>query len=218
MDQTELPPWWPTPLHEAVTTKTAGATGVARLAIDGLLEIIEDGVKAKTAATILSDRLPGYAPIWHIGRAVHTAFPAEGLREIRHALDAAVQKSVETAVQWVQEQGGPVAVAPSSSIVAQVLDRLGPQITQGTPVVGLAGADAIGTNTVLNIKGTADVARRVPTLVVTTSLKLVPETVFARLGAPVFERIPLSSFVGVVLDGEILHPELVGKRAVALSE
>ena len=70
----------------------------------------------------------------------------------------------------------------------------------------------------LNIRGTRELARRLPTLVVTTALKLVPEPVFARLGAPVFEHIPLDSFVGVVLDGELLSPEEVGRRAAELRE
>ncbi|MDN3358622.1 hypothetical protein [Actinomadura sp. DC4] len=205
----------PTALQEALTTKTAGATGVARLAIAGLLELTGDRGALEQAAAILSARLPGYAPIWHIGNAVHGDEPAAALRRIRRELDEDVDKSVAAAAQWVAGHGGAVTVAPSSSVVSQVLARLG-HGTDDDAAIGLAGADAIGATEVLNIKGTAELAARVPMLVVTTSLKLVPESVFSRLGAPVFERIPLSAFAAVALDGEILDPEDVGRRAAAI--
>ncbi len=108
-------------------------------------------------------------------------------------------------------------MAPSSSLVADVLLHLGEQATHGDPVVGLAGADAIGPGEILNIRGTHELARRLPTLVVTTSLKLVPGPVFDSLGYPVFERIPLNAFAGVVLDGEIVDSAEAGRRAAALS-
>jgi len=206
----------PTALQEALTTKTAGATGVARLAIAGLLEIIEDRDAFEQAAAILGARLPGYAPIWHIVNAVHGDEPATALPRIRAELDEAVDKSVAAAARWVTDHGGEVAVAPSSSIVSQVLARLGTRAGDDGATIGLAGADAIGPAEVLNIKGTAELADRLPTLVVTTSLKLVPEHVFSRLGAPVFERIPLRAFAAVILDGEILDPEDAGRRAAAI--
>jgi hypothetical protein len=205
----------PTALREALTTKTAGATGVARLAIAGLLELAEDRGALEQAAAILSARLPGYAPIWHIGNAVHGDEPAAALLRIRGELDEAVDRSVAAAAEWVADHGGAVAVAPSSSIVSQVLARLGHGPDDGA-VIALAGADAIGPAEVLNIKGTAELAGRLPTLVVTTSLKLVPGSVFSRLGAPVFERIPLHAFAAVALDGRILDPEDVGRRAAAI--
>jgi hypothetical protein len=214
MDQAMLP----ASLREAVTVTTAGATGVARMVIQGLLELIDDRTAALEATEFLTARLPGYAPIWHIANAVRSADPAEALRRIRAELDHAVERTVKTTLEWVGERGGPITSAPSSSIVNQVLAQLPAEARRGTPVAALAGADAIGPSTVLNIRGTRELARRLPTLVVTTALKLVPEPVFARLGAPVFEHIPLDSFVGVVLDGELLSPEEVGRRAAELRE
>lgn len=244
MDQTALPQ----AVRQAVTVKTAGATGVARLAIEGLLEVVHDPAALARATAFLADRLTGYAPIWHIGNAVRAANPAAELCRLRAELDSAVEFTVKAAVTWVAEHGGPVTVAPSSSIVGQVLDQLGPEIrvltgggaatdpaaAAGTAATGgaatggaaaaavarlaLAGADAIGPETVLNIVGTRELAARVPTLVVTTALKLVPGPVFERLGAPVFEPIPLESFLGVILDGEFLTPAAVGARAAALRE
>lgn len=214
MDQGMLPP----SLREAVTVTTAGATGVARMVIQGLLELIDDPAAATEATEFLTARLPGYAPMWHIANAVRSDEPAEALRRIRAELDHAVENTVKAAVTWVGERGGPVTSAPSSSIVGQVLSKLPAESRTGEPVIALAGADAIGPTTVLNIRGTRELAQRLPTLVVTTALKLVPAPVFDRLGAPVFEHIPLASFVGVVLDGEILTPGEVGRRAAELRE
>lgn len=214
MDQTTLPK----SLQEAVTVTTAGATGVARMVIQGLLEVIDDPAAAAEATDFLTARLPGYAPIWHIANAVRSDEPAEALRRIRADLDQAVDNTVKAALTWVGDRGGPVTSAPSSSIVKQILAQLGPEAVAGEPVVALAGADAIGPTMVLNIRGTRELAGRLPTLVVTTALKLVPAPVFARLGAPVFEHIPLDAFVGVVLDGEILSPKEVGRRAAELRE
>jgi len=211
MDQATLPK----SLREAVTVTTAGATGVARLVIQGLLEVIDDPALVAEATEFLTAELPGYAPIWHIANAARSDEPAGALRRIRGDLDQAVENTVKAALTWVGERGGPVTSAPSSSIVSQVLAQLVPEAVAGDPVVALAGADAIGPTMVLNIRGTRELAGRLPTLVVTTALKLVPEPVFARLGAPVFEHIPLDAFVGVVLDGEILSPEEVGRRAAA---
>lgn len=212
MDEATLP----APLREAVTVTTAGATGVARLVIEGLLELVHDPVAAGEATEFLIARLPGYAPMWHIANAVRSAEPAEALRRIRAELDHAVENTVKAAVGWIGDRG-PVTFAPSSSIVAQVLDQLPERARVGEPVLALAGADAIGPSTVLNIRGTRKLAERLPTLVVTTALKLVPESVFARLGAPVFEHIPLETFAAVVLDGEVLTPAEAGERAAALA-
>jgi translation initiation factor 2B subunit (eIF-2B alpha/beta/delta family) len=77
----------------------------------------------------------------------------------------------------------------------------------------LAGADAVGPDAVLNIAGTADLARAHPTIIVATSVKLVPRAVFATLGAPGFEAVELNLFEAVVLDGEVLTPAQAGRRA-----
>lgn len=218
MDQTALPQ----AVRQAATVTNAGATGVARLAIQGLLEVVDDPTALARATDFLADQLTGYAPIWHIANAVRAEDPAAELRRLREELDSAVELTVKAAVAWIAEHGGPVTVAPSSSIVTEILDQLGPEF--GAPAAGdgsarlaLAGADAIGPRTVLNIVGTRELAARLPTLIVTTSLKLVPGAVFDRLGAPVFEPIRLGQFVGVVLDGELLTPEEVGRRADALA-
>jgi hypothetical protein len=83
-------------------------------------------------------------------------------------------------------------------------------------VVGLAGADAVGPIAVLNIAGTRDLAGAVPTIIVATSVKLVPQEAFGRLGAPGFEQVALGLFEAVVLDGEVVSPAEVGRRATAL--
>ena len=209
----------PEPLQQALAATTAGATGVARMVIAGLLELVDDRVALEAATNFLTERLTGYAPLWHIGNAVRGDNPAQALCQIRVELDDAVDRSVAAAARWVVGRGGgPVAVAPSSSVVGQVLSRLGEPAHPGDATVGLAGADAIGPDAVLNIVGTRELAARFPVLVVTTALKLVPGDVFDRLGAPVFERIPLDAFAGVVVDGEVMEPQLVGRRAAALRQ
>lgn len=214
MPEPNLPEWWPAPLREAVTDESLGATEVARMLVDGLLHLAHDRSTAVAAADGVAAYLTGYAPVWHACQAVRADAPVAALRRIRRHLDEAIPRSVAAARRWVAEQGGPVAAAPGSSIVAQILGEQEPA-TDPDAVVGLAGADAIGPTEVLNIKGTADLARRIPTLVVTTSLKLVPDAVLARLGAPLLEKIPLHVFAAVVLDGEVLSPHEAGLRARA---
>ena len=87
----------------------------------------------------------------------------------------------------------------------------------GPAVVGLAGADAVGPDAVLNVAGTGDLARTVPTIIVATSVKLVPQQAFAALGDCGFETVQLSLFAGVVLDGALLTPAETGRRAAALA-
>ena len=210
------------PLTAAVQDRTSGATGVARQLLDGLIELVDDHQLLREMADQLPGLLPGYASIWHITRAAHADDPGAALRAIRAELDAEVDRSVRMAAALLRERGGWVRTAPSSSLVkaataalpAGTVDAPG---AVGAPVTGLAGADAISPTTVLNIRGTLDLARSVPTIVVTTSLKLVPEHVFERLGSPAFERIPLHLFDSVVLDGEVLTPADAGLRALAIA-
>jgi hypothetical protein len=201
-------------LNKAVQDKTSGATGVARQVIDGLLELIGDSspTRLHDTAAAMPGLLPGYASMWHIDRAARSADPETALRAIRRQLDEDVERSVATATRLVMERGGAVRTAPSSALVKAVVANL-PKGTDGTQATGLAGADAISPTTVLNIRGTLELARTMPTIVVTTSLKLVPEEVFSRLGLPVFERIPLHLFAAIVLDGEVLTPAEAGERA-----
>jgi hypothetical protein len=198
-----------------VQDRTSGATGVARQVLDGLLEVVGDRQLLHVLAEVLPGMLPGYASMWHIARAARADDPEQALRKIREQLDIDVERSVTVATRLVQERGGSVRTAPSSALVKAVVAAL-PKATDGTQVTGLAGADAISPTTVLNIRGTLELARSMPTIVVTTSLKLVPEDVFARLGSPLFEPIPLHLFAAVVLDGEVLTPAEAGRRALAM--
>jgi hypothetical protein len=202
-------------LSAAAEDRTSGATGVARQVIDGLLELVDDPDRLRAAADLMAGRLPWYAPMWHIVRAAHDSDPAPGLRRLRERLYFDVDRSVAAAVKLVEERGGPIRTAPSSALVKAVVAAV-PNRTGSGAVTGLAGADAIGPSAVLNIIGTYDLACTVPTIVVTTSLKLVPEGQFQRTGAPSFERIPLYLFEAVVLDGEVLSPSEAGARAAAL--
>ncbi|WP_238019344.1 hypothetical protein KZZ52_10875 [Dactylosporangium sp. AC04546] len=209
-------------LTAAVQDRTSGATGVARQVLDGLAEFVHDPPALRAVVEPLPGLLPGYASMWHIARAANSADPGPALREIRDQLDRDVERSVATASRLMHQRGGWARTAPSSALVKAVVADLpaGTVDVPGTeglqPVTGLAGADAISPTRVLNIKGTLALARSVPTVVVTTSLKLVPESVFGGLGSPLFERIPLEAFWAVVLDGELLTPAEVARRAAQL--
>jgi len=209
----------------------SGATGVARRVLDGLTEVVDDHRLLQALADALLDTHPGYGSMWHIARAAYADDPGPALREIRERLDIDVDRSVTVAIKMLLERGGAVRTAPSSSLVKAVVAALpagsvdqttaapGPRAGATVPDVactGLVGADAISPTTVLNIRGTLELARSMPTIVVTTSLKLVPENVFERLGSPTFERIPLHLFHAVVLDGEVVNPAEAGRRASAL--
>jgi hypothetical protein len=200
-------------LSEAVRDRTSGATGVARQVLTGLLELTSDRDLLHSIADVLPGMFPGYASMWHISRAARAADPRAALEAIPRQLDVDVDRSVATAARLVRERGGSVRTAPSSALVKAVVAAL-PKATDGTRVTGLAGADAISPTTVLNIRGTLELAKTLPTIVVTTSLKLVPEAVFEKLGSPLFERIPLHYFHAIVLDGEVLTPAQAGERAV----
>jgi hypothetical protein len=202
-------------LAAAVEDETSGATGVVRQVIDGLLELTEERSRLRAAADLLAVRLPWCASMWHVVRAAYAASPALALRSLRERLDFDVDRSVTMAVKLLTERGCAVRVAPGSALVGAVVEAL-PQPAGAGGVVGLAGADALGPTAVLNIVGTADLACTVPTIIVTTSLKLVPEEAFQRVGAPGFERIELCRFEAVVLDGEVLTPAEAGRRAASL--
>jgi hypothetical protein len=80
------------------------------------------------------------------------------------------------------------------------------------------GADAIGPQGLLNAVGTAELVARVPALVVATAVKLVPATVFDRLGGEGFEVVPLEPLAAVVVGPEVLSPAEAGRRAAGLAE
>jgi translation initiation factor 2B subunit (eIF-2B alpha/beta/delta family) len=89
--------------------------------------------------------------------------------------------------------------------------------TAPSPVVGVVGADAVGPGGVLNAVGTRGLAERLPTLVVATAIKLVPEEVFERLAGPGFEVVPLDLLAAVVVGPDVLSPAEAGRRAEAVS-
>jgi hypothetical protein len=105
--------------------------------------------------------------------------------------------------------------------VDAVLRQLGQRVVvaeagRRNAVVALVGSDAIGPKALLNAAGTRLLAARLPTLVVSSSLKLVPAGVFARLAAPGFEAVPLDLVTAVALGPELLAPAAAGRRAAAL--
>ena len=97
--------------------------------------------------------------------------------------------------------------------MSQVLAALGHAATPSAPVVGVVGADAIGPEGLLNAVGTRELVGRVPTLVVATALKLVPDEVFGRLGGPGFEVVPLEEVAAVVVGPEALPLPRRGRPA-----
>lgn len=108
----------------------------------------------------------------------------------------------------------PDVESPRSSTVPDP-DAESPR-SSTAPVVAVVGADAIGPAALLNARGTAELAWRLPTLVVATDVKLVPAEVFARLGGPGFETVPLEAVTAVVLGPEVLSPTEAGGRAAGL--
>jgi hypothetical protein len=201
-------------LAAVVQDVSSGATGVARQVIEGLLGLAADRDRLRATADLLAVRLPWCAPMWHIVRAVQADSPALALRSLLDRLDFDADRSVAVAVKLLAERGCVVRAAPGSALVAAVVRAL-PEQVNAAPVVGLAGADALSPTTMLNVVGTRELARTVPTIIVTTSLKLVPQEPFQRLDAPGFERVPLCHFEAVVLDGEVLTPAEAGQRVSA---
>jgi hypothetical protein len=202
------------PLVAAVRDVSSGATAIARQVIDGLFGLADDQERLRAAAASVADQLPWCAPMWHVLHAARAEWPLPALRALRDRLDFDVDRSVATAIKLLTQRGRPVRIIPGSDLVAAVRRALPPP--SGTGVVGLVGADAIGPTEMLNTVGTADLAVTAPTVIVTTSVKLVPEETFQRLGAPGFERVPLHQFDLVVIDGEVLTPVEAAQRASAL--
>ncbi len=209
-----VPPLTPQ-LAAAVQDVAAGASRFTRQLIDALLELTDDRDRLRATTADLVSRLPWCAPMWHVVRAAEAGNPAPALRSLRERLEFDVEHSVAAAVKLLAERGCAIRAVPGSDLVAAVVKAL-PEPVGIVTEVGLAGADAISPTAMLNIVGTAEVARSVPTVIVTTSIKLLPEESFQRMGAPEFERVPLSLFDAVVLDGEVLTPAEAGRRAAAV--
>jgi len=215
----------PSAIVQAASDRRGGATEVARRALDGLLEIAGDPGLLALAAEVLLEGQPAMAPIWHLAGAARSDDPAAALAGLRERLDHDGAAAVEVAASWVRKwldkRPGPVATVSHSSQVNAVLQHLGQRVVvaeagRRNAVVALVGSDAIGPKALLNAVGTRRLAARLPTLVVSTPLKLVPAGVFARLAAPGFEVVPLDLVTAVALGPELLAPAAAGRRAAAL--
>lgn len=208
----------PGALLAAAGDRRGGATEVARQALDGLLEIAGDRALLAVAAEVLLEGQPAMAPVWHLARAARLEDPAAALAALRDGLERDAQAAAAVAAAWLRRRPGPVATVSHSSLVDMALERLPDRGTSGAPTVAVVGSDAIGPDALLNATGTRALAERLPTLVVSTPVKLVPAAVFARLAAPGFEAVPLERFAAVALGAELLSPAEAGRRAAALHE
>jgi len=216
----------PAAVVEAAGDREGGATEVARRALEGLVEVAADPDLLAEAIDLLVAGQPAMAPVWHLARAAGSDDPATALADLRWRLDRDQTAAVGAAAHWLQRRQGPVATVSHSSLVDAVLARLGslrgtagpqgPAGAEGEPAVALVGADAIGPDALLNATGTRALAERLPTLVVSIPIKLVPAGAFARLEAPGFETVPLDLVAAVALGPELLEPSEAGRRAAAL--
>jgi hypothetical protein len=215
----------PSAIVQASSDRRGGATEVARRALDGLLEIAGDRGLLQLAAKVLVQAQPAMAPVWHLAAAAGSDDPAVALAELRERLEREGPAAIEVATAWLRrwlaDRPGPVATVSHSSQVDAVLRQLGQRVVvaeagRRNAVVALVGSDAIGPKALLNAAGTRLLAARLPTLVVSSSLKLVPAGVFARLAAPGFEAVPLDLVTAVALGPELLAPAAAGRRAAAL--
>ena len=203
----------------AAGDRRGGAAEVAATALDGLLEVADDPSLLEEAVAALLAGQPAMAPIWHLAWAAHGPDPTAALTDLRRRLTTDADAAVTAATAWLHRHlathPGGVATVSHSSLVDRVLAQIGP--TGGDPVVGVAGADAIGPDGILNAVGTRVLAEEVPTLVVATAVKLVPGEVFGRLGGPGFEVVLLEAVAAVVVGAEVLSPGEAGRRAEAVS-
>ena len=203
----------------AAGDRRGGAAEVAATALDGLLEVADDPSLLEEAVAVLLAGQPAMAPIWHLAWAAHGPDPTAALTDLRRRLTTDADAAVTVATAWLHRHlathPGAVATVSHSSLVDRVLAQIGP--TGGDPVVGVAGADAIGPDGILNAVGTLGLAEEVPTLVVATAVKLVPGEVFGRLGGPGFEVVPLETLAAMVVGAEVLSPAETGRRAEAVS-
>ena len=198
--------------------RDVGCTGVTLRAISLLEEFADQPDLLAECMRFLRRELSGYASLWHLERALETGDARAELRAFADRLTREVDAGVDTAAALLAGRSGAFVTAPSSGITKRVLARLGRTADSVEDAgTGLCGADAIGRDEILNIVGTRDLARRLPSVVVTTSDRFVPPDVFAGLGSPLFERIPLSSFEAVIVGNEVLTPAEAGARAAALA-
>jgi len=206
----------PRKVVEAAGDRRSGATEIAIVAAEGLLDGAGDPALLGASAAALVAGQPAMAPMWHLAAAARAADPRSALERLLAALRADTDAAVAAARAWLDARVGPGAVATvsHSSLVERVLAG---RAAGGPALAGVLGADAIGPAELLNATGSAELASRLPTLVVATAAKLVPGDAFDRLEAPGFERIPLGSVTAVVLGGEVVEPAEAGRRAARLA-
>jgi hypothetical protein len=211
----------PAAVVAAANDREGGAMEVAATALDGLLEVATDPDLLEEAVAVLRAGQPAMAPIWHLARAARSPDPPSALAVLGRRLDTDADAAVTIAITWLRARlattKGTVATVSHSSLVSRVLEALGHSATPTAPGIGVVGADAIGPEGLVNAVGTRELVGRVPTLVVATAVKLVPEEVFGRLGGPGFEVVPLESVAAVVVGPEVLSPAEAGRRATELS-
>jgi hypothetical protein len=207
----------PAAVLAAASDRRGGALEVAATALDGLLEVADDPPLLERSVTALLAGQPAMAPIWHLAQAARAPEPPAALAALRHDLATDADAAVAAAATWLRDRlaarPGSVATVSHSSLVDRVLARVGAGAAPGDPVVAVVGADAIGPGALLNAVGTRELVGRLPTLVVATAVKLVPATVFGRLGGEGFEVVPLEAVAAVVVGAEVLSPAEAGRRA-----
>jgi hypothetical protein len=206
----------PAKVVAAAGDRRSGATEIAIVAAEGLLEVADEPRALAASVRALLDGQPAMAPIWHLARAAGAAEPGAALNGLLASFQHDTDAAVRAARSWLDREvgDGAVATVSHSSLVVRVLKgRAG----VGPAVAGVLGADAIGPADLLNAAGSAELAGRLPTLVVATAAKLVPAEVFDRLAAPGFERVPLGTLRAVVLGGEVVDPDEAGRRAGLLA-
>jgi hypothetical protein len=211
----------PAAVREAAADRRGGATEVAARALDGLLEVAGDPPRLEEAVAALLAGQPAMAPVWHLARAARGPDPGAALADLRAHLAADADAAVDAAAGWLHRRlagggRGAVATVSHSSLVDRVLARLAlgaAGAAAARPMVGLVGADAIGPAAFLNAAGTGELAARLPTLVVATTIKLLPAEAFARLAGPGFEAVPLPAVAAVVVGPEVLSPAQAGRLA-----
>jgi hypothetical protein len=221
----------PASVRDAAGDRRSGASEIALTAVEGLLEIAGGGDPAgrarrlSAAAELLLDGQPAMAPVWHLARAAQSQDPVAALTRVREALLTEADEAVRVTRAWLEKRVGseaPVATVSHSSLVDRVLEGRPRQegLREGGhegPRVAVMGADAIGPAEVLNATGSLELVQRLPTLVVATSVKLVPGEVFERLAAPGFERVVLEDVAAVALGSEVVRPEAAGRRATEIA-
>jgi hypothetical protein len=211
----------PAAVVAAASDREGGAMEVAATALDGLLEVATNPDLLEEAVAVLLAGQPAMAPIWHLARAARGPDPPSALAALRRRLGDDADAAVTAATTWLRDHlattPGTVVTVSHSSLVSRVLGALGHNTIPSAPGVGVVGADAIGPEGLLNAVGTRELVGRVPTLVVATAVKLVPGEVFARLGGPGFEVVPLEAVAAVVVGPEVLSPAEAGRRATRFS-